>query len=165
MAPGLGVTQAQQTVQPGSVITVNARLVVLDVVVVDRNGKPVTNLERSKFVVYEDKVQQTIKDFEAPTRHMMPSGSATKAVVNSVADLPKIGSAPVNVLVFDELNTPFNQLAFARQQMEKYLKSLPEVLPVPCPALFAIAVERSEGTLMLLLPRASPRDGVAVEAP
>ncbi len=131
MAPGLGVTQAQQTVQPGSVITVNARLVVLDVVVVDRNGKPVTNLERSKFVVYEDKVQQTIKDFEAPTRHMMPSGSATKAVVNSVADLPKIGSAPVNVLVFDELNTPFNQLAFARQQMEKYLKSLPEVLPVP----------------------------------
>jgi len=131
MAPGLGVAQEPQTVQPGSTITVNARLVVLDVVVLDKSGKPVTNLDRSKFVVYEDKVQQTIKDFEPPTGHMMPTGSATQAVVNSVADLPKIGSAPVNVLVFDELNTPFNHLAFARQQMEKYLKSLPEVLPVP----------------------------------
>jgi VWFA-related protein len=121
-----------QTVQPGSTITVNARLVVLDVVVVDkRTGKPVTNLDRSKFLVYEDKTPQTIKDFEAPNEHGMPAGSAVKPVVTSVADLPKIGTAPVNVLVFDELNTPFNQLAFARQQMEKYLNSLPEVLPVP----------------------------------
>jgi len=125
-----GVAQ-QQTVEPGSTITINSRLVVLDVVVVDKSGRPVTNLDRSKFVVYEDKVQQTIKDFEPPSEHAMPTGAAVKPVVNSVADLPKIGPAPVNVLVFDELNTPFNHLAFARQQMEKYLKSLPEVLPVP----------------------------------
>jgi VWFA-related protein len=121
----------EQTVQPGSTITVTSRLVVLDVVVVDKSGKPVTNLDRSKFLVYEDKVQQTIKDFDPPMGHVMPAGSEVKPVVSSVADLPKIGSAPVNVLVFDELNTPFNHLAFARQQMEKYLKSLPEVLPVP----------------------------------
>jgi len=110
---------------------VNSRLVVLDVVVVDRSGKPVTNLDKSKFVVYEDNVEQTISKFDPPSGHLMPPGSEVKPVVNSAADLPKIGPAPVNVLVFDELNTPFNQLAYARQQMEKYLKSLPEVLPIP----------------------------------
>jgi VWFA-related protein len=114
-----------------STITVTSRLVVLDVVVVDSAGKPVTNLDESKFKIYEDKVPQTIKNFDPPSAHEMPVGAATQLVVQSAADLPKIGQAPVNVLVFDELNTPFHDLSFARSQMLKYLNSLPEVLPVP----------------------------------
>jgi hypothetical protein len=110
---------------------VTSRLVVLDVVMVDRNGKPVTNLDRSKFSIYEYKVPQTIKSFDPPTSHEMPAGSGAEAVVHSAADLPKIGTAPVNILVFDELDAPFHQLAYARQMMEKYVKALPEVLPVP----------------------------------
>jgi len=109
--------------------TVTSRLVVLDVVVVDREGKPVTNLDKSKFSIVEDKAPQTIKDFDAPSGHAMPAGPG--AIVNSAADLAKIGQAPVNVLVFDELDTPFLHLAYARQMMEKYLKAQPEVLPVP----------------------------------
>lgn len=110
-------------------LTVTSRLVVLDVVVVDRNGRPVTDLDRSKFSIYEDKIPQRMKDFDPPSGHSMPASAV--ALVHSSADLPKIGQAPVNVLVFDELNTPFHDLAYARQQMEKYLRSLPEVLPVP----------------------------------
>jgi VWFA-related protein len=110
-------------------ITVTSRLVVLDVVVVDRNGEPVTNLDKSKFSVEEDKAPQTIKNFDPPSGHAMPSGAA--ALVNSAVDLPKIGQAPVDVLVFDELNTPFLHLAYARQMMEKYLQAQPDVLPVP----------------------------------
>jgi len=128
VVPGMN---AQGPTPQASSITVTSRLVVLDVVVVDKRGKPVTNLDKSKFVVYEDKVLQTIKDFDPPSGHMMPTGTAAKMVVNSVADLPKIGPAPVNVLVFDELNTPFHDLGYARQQMEKYLMAQPEVLPVP----------------------------------
>jgi VWFA-related protein len=126
-----GVAQESQTVTPGSTLTVTSRLVVVDVVVTDRSGKPVINLGKDKFLIYEDGVQQKVKDFDPPNGHMMPAGSDVSPVVKSVADLPKIGSAPVNVLVFDELNTPFHELAFARQQMEKYLLSQPEVLPVP----------------------------------
>jgi VWFA-related protein len=114
-----------------STLQVTSRLVVLDVVVVDSKGKPVTNLDRSKFSIYEDKAPQTISNFDPPSRHEMPPGSASEPVVKSAADLPKIGTAPVNILVFDELDTPFHQLAYARQMMEKYLKSQPEVLPVP----------------------------------
>ena len=117
---------------PGtSTLQVTSRLVVLDVVVVDHAGKPVTNLDQSKFSIYEDKVPQTIMNFDPPTGHQMPSGSSTQAIVNSAADLPKVGTAPVNILVFDELDTPFHQLAYARQMMEKYLKAQPELLPVP----------------------------------
>jgi VWFA-related protein len=120
-----------QNASETSTLQVTSRLVVLDVVVVDSKGKPVTNLDRSKFSVYEDKAPQTISNFDPPNHHEMPAGSSSEPVVKRAADLPKIGTAPVDILVFDELDTPFHQLAYARQMMEKYLKSLPEVLPVP----------------------------------
>jgi VWFA-related protein len=110
---------------------VSSRLVVLDVVVIDRDGKFVPNLDRSQFTVTEDKAPQTIRNFDSPDGHEMPPGSAGKMLVGSSADLPRIGNAPVNVLIFDEVNTPFLQLAYARQMMERYLKRMPEVLPVP----------------------------------
>ena len=132
LLPGAATRAQDAQAQPGpSTLEVTSRLVVLDVVVTDRNGTPVTTLDRSKFSVYEDKVPQAIKNFDPPSHHAMPPGSATVPVVHSAADLPKIGQAPVNILVFDELDTPFHQLAYARQMMEKYLKALPEVLPVP----------------------------------
>ncbi len=99
---------------------VGSRLVVLDVVVIDRNGKFVPNLDRSQFTVTEDKVPQTIRNFDPPDGHEMPPGSEGKMVVQSSADLPKIGNAAVNILVFDEVNTPFLQLAYSRQMMERY---------------------------------------------
>ena len=115
---------------PQGTLSITSRLVVLDVVVLDRNGKPVTNLDRSLFSITEDKVPQRIRDFDPPSGHVMPGGVGTD-VVHSVADLPKIGQAPVNILVFDEVDTPFHQLSYAREMMEKYLKAQPEVLPVP----------------------------------
>jgi VWFA-related protein len=127
-------TRAQEApVQSTDTTTLHvaSRLVVLDVVVIDRNGKFVSNLDRPQFTVTEDKVPQAIRNFDPPDGHEMPAGSAGKMVVESSADLPKIGNAPVNILVFDEVNTPFLQLAYARQMMERYLKRMPEVLPVP----------------------------------
>jgi VWFA-related protein len=112
-------------------LRVASRLVVLDVVVLDRNGKFVSNLDRSQFTVMEDKAPQAIRNFDPPDGHEMPVGSESKMLVESSADLPKIGNAPVNILIFDEVNTPFLQLAYARQMMERYLKRMPEVLPVP----------------------------------
>jgi VWFA-related protein len=116
---------------PTTTLHVASRLVVIDVVVLDRNGKFVSNLDQSQFTVTEDKVPQTIRNFDPPNGHEMPPGSAGKMMVQSSADLPKIGNAPVNILVFDEVNTPFMHLAYARQMMERYLKRMPEVLPVP----------------------------------
>jgi VWFA-related protein len=124
-------SQAPVSQTDTTTLRVTSRLVVVDIVVLDRNGKFVSTLDRSQFTVTEDGVAQTIRNFDPPSAHEMPPGSAEKMLVDSSADLPKIGDAPVNILVFDEVNTPFMQLAYSRQMMERYLKRMPEVLPVP----------------------------------
>ena len=53
----------------------------------------------------EDGQQQVIRSFEPPKDHRMPVSGA--AIVNSAADLKRIGDAPVTVLVLDELNSRF----------------------------------------------------------
>src|SRR3954470_19177425 len=52
---------------PGEVLKVNTSLVQLNVGVVDRQGRPITNLSRGDFSVYEDGVLQPITDFEPNT--------------------------------------------------------------------------------------------------
>jgi len=119
------------TSSPTTTLHVKTRLVVLDVVVLDKTGHPISNLDRSQFSITEDKVPQQIRSFDPPSGHTMPEGSATHPIVHDTADLAKIGNAPVNILVFDELNTKWDGTAYARLQMEKFLKSQPETLTVP----------------------------------
>ena len=38
---------------------------------------------------------------------------------------------PVTILVLDERNTPFHDVAYVREMVEKYLKGQPEVLASP----------------------------------
>jgi VWFA-related protein len=53
--------------EPDEVLKVNTALVQLNVGVVDRQGRPITNLSRNEFAVYEDEVLQPITDFEPTT--------------------------------------------------------------------------------------------------
>jgi VWFA-related protein len=110
---------------------VSARLVVLDVTVTDAKGNFVTGLDKSQFTIMEDKAPQSIRSFEPPQVHAMPEEPQGKMVVRSSRDLESIGNAPVNILVLDERNTPFQDVAYARQMVEKYLKAQPEVLGSP----------------------------------
>jgi len=114
-----------------AVFRVNTRIVVLDVVVKDKKGHIVTDLKKDDFTVLEDKKPQTIRTFEPPAAHEMPAETAGKAVVHSAADLPKIGDAPITLLVLDELNTQFSDMAYARYELQKYLMVQPEVLKQP----------------------------------
>jgi VWFA-related protein len=52
---------------PNDVVRVETSLVQLNVGVVDRQGRAVTNLSRNDFVVYEDDVRQPIVNFEPAT--------------------------------------------------------------------------------------------------
>jgi len=52
--------------EPDEVLKVNTSLVQLNVGVVDRQGRPITNLSRADFTVFEDNVAQPITEF-APT--------------------------------------------------------------------------------------------------
>ena len=117
-------------------LKVTTRIVVLDVVVTDKKGNPVhRDLTRDDFTVLENKQPQEIRSFEMPREHRMPSGDT--AIVNSAADLKKIGDAPVTILVLDELNSRFEDMSFARQMMVKYLQAQPAVLREPTALMVA----------------------------
>jgi VWFA-related protein len=128
---------AQSPQQPDQGLTtlkLSTRIVVLDVVVTDKKGNVVTrNLTKDDFTIVEDRVPQTIRSFDPPSAHAMPEG----VVVNSAADLKKIGDAPVTLLVLDELNTRFEDMSYSRNAVVKYLEAQPPVLKQPTVLLLA----------------------------
>src|ERR1035438_1372388 len=93
--------------QAPATLHVDTQIVLLDVSVTDASGRPVTDLRQDEFRITEKKVPQTIASFEPPSAHALPAVDVGKVVVDSTADLGKIGEAPVTLLVLDELNMTF----------------------------------------------------------
>jgi VWFA-related protein len=88
-----------QSVPPGS----TSRQVMLDVTVTDKSGKPISGLQQQDFTLIDNKQPQTITSFKA-----VDAASA---------------SEPVQViLLVDEVNTSFNNVAYERDQIERFLK-------------------------------------------
>lgn len=58
-----------EEIDPGSIVRINAELVQLHVRVIDRNNRPIDNVPRADFHVFEDGVPQTIETF---TREEVP---------------------------------------------------------------------------------------------
>jgi VWFA-related protein len=109
-------------------LQVQAREVVLDIVVADKMGKVVTNLNKDAFRVYEDTVEQKIVSFSKPSDHQPIAGAPP---VHSAADLVHAGNIPVNIIILDELNTAYEDTSYGRYSIEKYLKSQPAILTQP----------------------------------
>ncbi len=120
--------QANQATPAGGVIQVNSQMVILDVVVTNRQNQSVPGLTQDDFTVYEDKVPQKILSFE----EARPSAPGTNLRIDSTTSLDKLEpGAAVSILVIDELTTKFEDLAFARYSMEKYLKAQGDTLEQP----------------------------------
>ncbi len=140
LAPVL-IGAQQSPAEPDGTLHVSTRLVVLDVRVVDRNGHFVKGLDRSQFEVYEDAQPQRIKSFESPADRMTLSPGT--ALVRSTADLFRVGSRAVDVIVIDELNTTFADVSRAQQAIRRFLEAQPETLRTP--TLFLASGASSKG--------------------
>jgi VWFA-related protein len=127
---GLSVC-AQEPAAHAPTITVNTRLVTLDLVVTGKDGKPVDGLTRNDFIVFEDQQERPIRSFEPPSAHTLPASSADPATVFDPAQPRSFGQSPVTVLVLDQLNTHFADSSFARRQLRDYLTSQPALLAQP----------------------------------
>ena len=114
-------------------LRIGTRIVVLDVVVTDKKGNLVPGLTRDDFTVFENGKLQALGSFDGPSAHEMPAG----VEVRSSADLKRIGDAPVTVLVLDALNTKFEDIAFSRQALVKFLNAQPAVLAQPMVLMMA----------------------------
>ena len=108
-------------------LQVNAREIVLDLVVTDAKGEPVTNLKRDDFQIYEDKVPQAMDSLIPPAGRTAPNQA-----VHSTAELDSVEpEAPVTLIVLDEINTRFQDEAFARYSVKRFLDSQGEMLEHP----------------------------------
>ncbi len=92
---------------PAATFKTETRAVEVDVVVLDSHGEPVKGLRKEDFAITEDGSPQTATFFE---EHPAGTGQPDTAT---------------NVLLIDTLNTPREDLAFARRQVADYLKKMP----------------------------------------
>jgi VWFA-related protein len=104
-------------------IRVSTRLVVVDVVVTDRGGKPIKGLRADDFVVQEKGKTQKVAFFSPPREgESQPPASTLPPGIYSNKPEYRSSGGPITVLVLDAANTPFKDQAYARQQMLKFAK-------------------------------------------
>jgi VWFA-related protein len=113
---------------PAATLRVNARSVVVDVVVTDRNNKAVTGLPREEFQVFEDGKPQAITFFEqhAGTPAGAPAEPAPPLPPNTFTNIPSaLPTDAVDVLLMDAQNTPMENQVYVHKEMVKYLSTIP----------------------------------------
>jgi VWFA-related protein len=109
------------------------------VIVRDVSGKVVTDLTRSDFEITEDKQPQTILSFESPTeREGTEKSGAARVGQRAVGET---SNRARTILLLDEYNTRFADVAYAKQQIKKYLRTNGDTLPQPT-ALYALSQGR-----------------------
>ncbi len=124
--PLLAQTAAPSANAPNTTLRVNSRAVLVDVVVTDRDGKPVTGLKQDAFAVAEQGKPQAISFFEEHTGAPAAAPTAMPKfppdVFSNFSPFPQ--PAAVNVLLLDSLNTRMENQSFVHQQAMKFLKEL-----------------------------------------
>jgi VWFA-related protein len=143
-APQPSQPAAPQQRQSGvATLRAGTQLVVVDVVVTDKNQKPVHGLKASDFTLTEENVPQVVKHFEEHTA--LTPADATKfpsmpkfppGVFTNYTPAPANGA--VNLLLLDALNTPVRDQAYVRQQLLAYLNATPPGIRI---AIFGLTTQ------------------------
>jgi len=128
---GLAAPLLAQTASPDAntstpSLRINSRAVLVDVIVTDRNGKPVTGLKKDAFTVTEQGKPQAISFFEehtgAPAAAPIEMPKFPPDVFSNFSPFPQ--PAAVNVLLLDSLNTRMESQSVVHEQALKFLKDL-----------------------------------------
>jgi VWFA-related protein len=121
--PAATLSQAQSSQElPPPTIRVSTRLVLVDVVVMDKQGKPVSGLKAEDFTVEEKGKRQKITFFQTPEAAQQIN-APPQLGPGLYSNKPEFRSpgGPLTVLLLDAANTPFSDQAYARQQMLKFV--------------------------------------------
>lgn len=102
----------------------NSRLVLLDVVVTDKDGHPIRGLSKKDFSVLENGVPQKLTSFESTASE----GYGLSATANPAR----------NLILLDELNIDFVDLGYARDRIQMFLDRNPVEKQPTC--LMAVGV-------------------------
>lgn len=124
-APLMAQNAEPASSKPQTTLQVTSRAVLVDVIVSDRKGHPVTGLRQDAFTVTEQGKRQSISFFEehagaAPAQ----SVEIPKLPPNTFSNFsPFPAPDAVNVLLLDSLNTRMESQSFMHKQAVKFLKN------------------------------------------
>jgi VWFA-related protein len=140
---GIAASQSEPTIsdsadRPSHTIRVSTRLVQVSVIVEDRNGAPIKDLRKESFRVLDDGIPQEVAFVSAPLAarvapYPLPANSFTNR-----SDLQGQDPRATIVILFDALNTSFEDQAYARQKILRFLQS---VKPQDHVAIFALTTQ------------------------
>ncbi len=106
---------------PPPTIRVSTHLVLVDVVVTNKQGKPVAGLHPEDFVVEENGKVQKIANFVIPGENTGPGPSTLPPGIYSNRQQYRAPGGPITVMLLDALNTSFSDQAYARRQMLSFV--------------------------------------------
>lgn len=129
-------TPPQQS--PEYVYRTTTRLVILDIVATDAQGKTVTDLKPEEVQILENGKEQAKHDFNFV--HPDAEHAAQRVDLRLPPDVftnarQYKGNSSYNIILFDVLNTSFPSMAYAHDQILKYLDNTPPNQPT---AIFAL---------------------------
>jgi VWFA-related protein len=104
---------------PDITIRTSTRLVVVDVVVRDKKGQPVTGLKPEDFTVEENGKKQKIATFTPPGTNQGSAKTLPPGILSNRPEFLKPVGVPT-VLLLDSTNSGFLDQAYGREQMLKY---------------------------------------------
>jgi VWFA-related protein len=106
---------------PSPTIRVSTHLVVVDVVVTDKQGKPATGLRPEDFEIEENGKPQKISTF-VPAGENLAAAQPLPPGIYSNKPQHRLPGGPIVVMLLDAVNTPFSDQAYARRQMLAFVQ-------------------------------------------
>src|SRR6266851_3910051 len=113
-------TQETTSEIPSVTIRTQTRLVLVDVVVTDKKGQPITGLRAEDFTVEENGKKQKIATFSPPATDQKAPQPLTAGLLTNRPEYLKPAGVPT-VLLLDAANSHFLDQAYGRGQMLKYV--------------------------------------------
>ena len=138
LATSIAATQSgpTSTEAPAPAIRVTSNYVVLDVIVTDRDGKPVRDLTKDDFTIKENGKQQKISFFSFDERAKNAAAPELPAGVYSNRPEFRMPSGPLAVILIDGLNTTIQNQSYVRQQLLRYVAT--QFVPGQQVAIYAL---------------------------
>src|SRR5438132_6735296 len=122
----LTVGLSGQTPQPSSevpapTIRVTTHMVLVNVVVTDKQGKAIPGLRPEDFVVEENGKTQRIASLGTPSENAPTAPALPPGIYSNRAQYRSLGG-PVTVMLLDAIDTAFSNQAYARSQMLRFVQ-------------------------------------------
>ncbi|MGA2984863.1 MAG: VWA domain-containing protein [Terriglobia bacterium] len=116
---------APQATPDQGVIQAETHVVLVNVVVKDKHGKPVNDLSRDDFVLLDNNQEQKIALFALEDASVQATALSRAPGRLTFTNRPGSSAPAVTVFLFDELNTSLTDQELAKKDFLRYLRELP----------------------------------------